>query len=145
MVESDAIPRPVTMSSDESTSLDKVLEVNIGPSLSSEAQDIFKAAHYFSSKDREEARLERERVMQLSNFISAHGFSANDVNDFISVGKLSSHGHTHQVFDKSSPEAGEPSGARPSILGGQLAPVYCVGEEPQLASGPPSPLLMSPK
>lgn len=63
MMESDPNPLAISISSDDSTSLDKALEVNVGPALGPEAQDIFKVAQYFSRKDRDEALLERKRNM----------------------------------------------------------------------------------
>lgn len=138
MVESDANPQAVAISSGESTSsLNKELEVAVGPAMSAEAQDLFKAVHYFSSKDRDDALHERERNMKLLNFISAHGFSMSAVNAFVSEGTLSAPESARQVFDNIPNAVGEPSGAKPpstsspSLFGGQLVPVSCVGEASQ--------------
>lgn len=116
MGESDPIPSVVALSSDDSIALDKALEVNVGPVLGSDAQDIFRAAHYFSSKDRDEALLERKKVMQLMDFISAHGLSVNDVNAFVAEGKLATVSHARRVFDKSSPLIDESPNSRDAII-----------------------------
>lgn len=136
MVESDAVPQAISVSSNASTSLDLALEVNAGPALGSEAQEIFKSAQYFSRKDREDALHERKKNSQLMEFISAHGFAANYVNAFLSDGTLANPTNALKVFDECPLEVGGPSKvqsfpASTSFLGGKLTPVSCVGEVPQ--------------
>lgn len=116
MGESDSVPLAIAVSSDDSTSLDKALEVDVGPVLGQEARDIFKAAHYFSRQDREDAISERKRNLQLMEFISAHGLSVNDVNSFISDGKIADFVTAHKVLIKSPMRVGESSRSNP--LGG---------------------------
>lgn len=89
MVESLANPLAVALSSDDSTSLDHIQEDNLGPSLDANAHDIFKAAFYFTRKDREEAVHERKMNRDLIDFITAHGLSLKDVNDFVLHVKIS--------------------------------------------------------
>lgn len=87
-MEADANPHAIVLSSDESTSLDNHLEVNLNPALSSETQDLFKAVHHFSQKDRNEAAFERKKNQHLIDFISAHGLSLKDVNDLSKMERL---------------------------------------------------------
>lgn len=75
MTESVAIPVPIPVSSGDSSSSDANLEVNLGPVLGAEAQDIFKAAHFFSRKDKDESITERKKNLHLMNFILALGLS----------------------------------------------------------------------
>lgn len=125
MGESDPFPLATGVCSDDSSSLDKALEVNVGPVLGPAAQDIFKAVHYFSQKDREDALSERKANQQLREFISAHGFSPNNINDFISEGKLAKVVSADLMLDKSPKSPPCPTS---SFLGGKLVPVSCVGE-----------------
>lgn len=156
MVESEINPHTVGISSEESTSLDRDLDVHIGPALGTEAQDIFKAAQYFSRMDRVEALEERKRNSQLLDFISAHGLSLNDANAYVSEGKLapmvnaqklSGSGlvtNARKVFDESPLKDAGPSSPQrgsPLFLGGSLVPVACVGEELVPERVPQSPLI----
>lgn len=110
-------------------------------------------AHYFSSKDREEAISERKRIMQLMDFISAHGLSVNDVNAFVSEGKIANVEIAPKVFDNipsrmgESPKAREANISNSFFFGGYLVPISCVGEAelPERATHSPvkSPMLVS--
>lgn len=128
MAESDPVPLAIASSSGVATSLDKAAEVDVGPVLGQGAQDIFKSAQYFSRKDGEEALVERKKNQHLFNFISVHGFSSNDVNSFISAGKLADSRNAHQVSKESSSILGMPSGSRLP----PLEMVTCVDEVPCL-------------
>lgn len=97
MMESEPIPSAIVISSEDSTSLVNHLEDNLGPALGSNYSEIFKAAQHFSQKDRDEALFERGKNLNLMNFLSAHGFTANDVNAFVTEGKLVTSGHARQV------------------------------------------------
>lgn len=135
MVESVAMPHPISCRSDDSSSLGKDLVVDVGHALSTEARDIFKAVHYFSRKDRAEALAEREKILKLQNFISAHGFSVEDVNSFIVEGKLATKDIARQVFEKIPPGPTAPFGTRAgsppprSPFGSHLVPISCVGDD----------------
>lgn len=78
-----------------------------------------------------------------NEFIFAHGLTMNDVNAFISDGKIANVVSANKVYDESPHGTGEyskpcyavtavPSSSqlgRQSFLGSPLVPVACVGEE----------------
>lgn len=131
-METEVVPQTLTISSDGSTSLDKEFTVTVGQPMSYEAHDILKAANYFSSKDREEALLERNKNLQLMSYLSAHGVSINDVQAFISDGKLTKVGDAQKVFVK-SPKPTATAGlaldgtSASSLLDGHTVPVTGMG------------------
>lgn len=145
MIESDANPPTGGISSEDSTSLDKELEVNIGPALEAEPQDIFKAAQHFSRKDREEAFEERKKNSLLLDFISTHGLSMQDVNAYATEGKLAQLVSAQKLSASGLvPIAAGPSSVlreKQSFFGGSLTQVACVGEElTSERADPPPPL-----
>lgn len=102
--------------------------------MGAEVSEIFKAAQYLSRKDREEVVLERKKNLKFLDFISAHGLSITDFNEFVESGKISSSGNAQKVFGQGPVSMSAPqtlvsdSFANPSFLGCCLAPVSCVGE-----------------
>lgn len=136
MMESDPIPAAISVSSDESISLDNVPESNLGLAFETNVQDIFKVVQHFSQKDRDEALFERKKNFQIMDFLNAHGITMNDVNAFTAKGKKVDWEHACKVLDKS------PS-VNNTTFGGQLAPVFCDGDQSKPERMVPSPI--SPK
>lgn len=137
MAEADANPRAMVISLDDSTSAEPNSDFNLGRVSVSEAQELFKAVHYFSHKDREEAVAERKRVQTLMDFIAAHGLSVQDVDKFAQTGKIES--NVGKVFDDCPLAVAGPSSVspeRPLLFEGQLVPVTCVGEDNGLERAP---------
>lgn len=75
---------------------------------------------------------ERTKVANFMSFLSAHGFSLNDVNAFVAEGKLAKLGHPRQVLDKSPMKKTVDLMSCPSteqtFLGSHLIATTCVGE-----------------
>lgn len=64
----------------------QIKDVGMGLGFDSVLNSIFKAVHHFSSQDRSDAIAERKRNQTLLDFISSHGHSLQEVNDFSSKG-----------------------------------------------------------
>lgn len=164
MVESDmagleAVPPDVPFDSDSD---DSAANSDIGASLGlrhdSTIKEIFKAAQQLSHQDRANDVDERRRCQKLMDFILAHGFSSQELNDFDNAGTVTRQVNAHDLFDKSSQRTGSDAPFAPSTAprAGQLlaslssdgvaSPPNLACDEPVLEEGelPSSPETISP-
>lgn len=100
MAESEPNPLVLAPISDDSSS-NEDMEVS-ALDRGSDMQDIFRAARYFTQKDRMDAVDERKKNQDLIDFLYAKGFSIQDVNAFVRSCSSSGTDHAHHLFDKSS-------------------------------------------
>lgn len=100
MAESEAVHLDISIDSDESAA-NTDMDANMGLRQDSGMQDIFKAAKHFSHQDRIDAAAERQKNQKLLDFISAHGFSIQEVNEFVSKGVVTRKVNARDMFVKS--------------------------------------------
>lgn len=115
MVESEPITSNISISSDESNAFDAQLGESFGPASTSVAQDIFKAAHFFSRNDRDDALAEKRKNAKLMDYISTLGLPLDDVNNMSTIGTSAVLGNARKVFD-SCPVFGRSSSKAASHL-----------------------------
>lgn len=154
MIESDPVHLDVSIGSAESdeSSVNGGLEGAVNPAHASDLQDIVRAAQHFTQKDRLEAVAERKKSQDLIDFISAQGFSMNDVNSFLQGGSKIRQVNAHNMFvecpksplvpGRSSPEGirkdiVDPSLLPSAVMEGGKAAVVCPNECADAKAGPP--------
>lgn len=150
MVKSVAIPSNVSISSDDSNAFDAHLEENLGLAPTSDTQEIFRAAQYFSRKDRDEALAERKKNARLLDYITALGLPLEDVNNLSSIGTLAAIANALKVlyacpvFGRPSSSSTPPSLSHAPPIGSTVVRTFYVGESSLSVRNDPSCQMLPP-